>query len=162
MIWRNSTTWRLVIASVALLAAVAVYLFTRQNPPALLEPFQVTSALSGAQTGLLGSAPSFLYTLSVGLLIGVCASTPTGARNHCIAWIVLAFCLEVSQAPGISAMLSDVLGQILPGSVFAGVGPYWNSGVFDLLDLLATAAGGAIALLLLIRLTPEKRSESAR
>jgi hypothetical protein len=121
MIWRKPLTWRLGVAAGAFFAAVAVYLFTRLNLPALLEPFQVTSALSGAYTDLFGSAPSLLYTLSIGLLIGVCASTPVSGRMHCIAWIVLAFCLEVSQAPGISAMFSDGFGGILPVSVFERV-----------------------------------------
>ena len=162
MIWRKPLTWKLGIASIALFAAVAVYLFARLNPPALLEPFQVANSLSGAPAGLFGSAPSFLYTLSIGLLIGICAWTPASGRMHCIAWIVLAFCLEVSQAPGISAILTDTLGSILPVSVFAWVGPYWNSGVFDPLDLFATVAGGAIALLLLTWLTKEKISETAK
>lgn len=160
MIWRNPLNWRLAIASIALFAAVAVYLFTRLNPPALLEPFQVLSTLSGAQAGLFGNAPSFLYTLSFGLLIGVCASTQSSARRHCLSWTGLALVLELSQAEISVASISVLLAEILPDSSWQFVNSYWTRGVFDPLDLLATLLGGAIALAMLIYMPEERASEA--
>jgi len=155
---RNAAlTWRLVTASLALLAAVAVYCFARLNPPVLLEPFQVIHALPGMQSSLFDSAPSLLYTLSLGLFIGCCASTLSSARLHCLIWIGLALCLEISQASIIAQPLSSWLAQILPGSAWELVGPYWMHGVFDPFDLLATIVGGALALSLLTVFTHGER-----
>jgi len=58
--------------------AVAVYCFARLNPPALLGTFQVTYPALAAQTFLFGSAHSFFYTLSIGLLVGACALSLPG------------------------------------------------------------------------------------
>jgi hypothetical protein len=160
MIWRNPVIWRLGIASIALLVAVGIYLFTRLNPPPLLQPFQVTSALSGTQTGLPGSTPSFFYTLSIGLLIGVCASTQSSARLHCLLWTGLALALELSQAEILGIPISVHLAETLPDSIWQLVGPYWTRGVFDPLDLLATLLGGAIALAMLTYMPWEKTSEA--
>ena len=162
MIWRNPITWSLGIAGGALLAAIAVYLFTRLNPPALLEPFQVTSTLSGVRAGLFGSAPSFLYTLSIGLLIGVCASTRSGARKHCLSWTGLALALELSQAEIFTTPISHHLAAILPDPAWQVVGSYWTRGVFDPLDLLATLLGGTIALAILTCMPGEKIGETQR
>ena len=162
MIWRNPITWSLGIAGGALLAAITVYLFTRLNLPALLEPFQVTSTLSGVQSGLVGSAPSFLYTLSVGLLIGICASTQSSARRHCLSWTGLAVVLELSQAEILVTPISHHLAEILPDPAWQVVSSYWTRGVFDPLDLLATMLGGAIALAMLTCMPGEKTGEAQR
>ncbi len=153
-------TWRLGLASLSLMAAVAVYLFLRMNPPALLEPFQVANALAGAQTDLFGSAPSLLYTLSIGLLIGTCISTQSSARLHCLLWIALALILEISQAAVFATSIVAWLAEILPDSVWELVRPYWARGVFDWLDLLAVSIGGAIALAVLTYLPREKSRET--
>jgi hypothetical protein len=145
---------------VALLVAIVVYCFVRLNPPDLLAPFQISSDLLGAQPVLFGSAPSFFYTLALGLLIGTCAVTYASGRLHCLLWVVLVLCLEVSQAPVVSAPLAGWLEGILPNSAFELVVSYWANGVFDPLDLFATIAGGALALALLACLPSEKRSEA--
>ncbi len=160
MIKSNPLTWRIGIASSALLVAIAVYCFVRLNPPDLLVPFQVSSSLLGMQTGLFGSAPSFFYTLALGLLIGACAATQVSGRLHCLLWIVLALCLEVSQVPVVSVPLAGQLEGILPDSAFELVASYWANGVFDPLDLFATIAGGTLALALLAYLSLEKKNET--
>jgi hypothetical protein len=82
-----SLAWKFGIGSLSLLAEVAVYSFARFYPPELLESFQATNSILVAQTELFGSAPSFFYTLALGLFIGACASTLTNARVHCLVWI---------------------------------------------------------------------------
>ena len=154
--------WKIGTAIFALLMAVAVYLFARLNPPALLEPFQITNALPGVQPGIFGSAPSLFYTLSIGLLIGVFASTSASARLHCLVWVGLALCLEISQASIISGPLISWLSTTLPNSAWELFGPYWANGVFDPLDLLATVVGGAIALAVLPYLPREVKDDIDR
>lgn len=63
--------WRLGIASLSLLTAIAVYRFTRFYPPEVLEPFQVAGTDLATYTGTFGSAP-FIYTLALFLIIGAC------------------------------------------------------------------------------------------
>ncbi len=158
----TSITWKIGTAIIALLMAVAVCLFVRLNPPALLEPFQITNTLLGAQSDFFGSAPSLFYTLSIGLLIGVFASTSASGRLHCLIWIGLAMCLEISQASIIAGPLTSWLSTILPNSAWELFGPYWANGVFDPLDLLATMVGGAIALAVLTYLPREVKHDIDR
>ncbi|MBT8436446.1 MAG: hypothetical protein KJP11_03660 [Gammaproteobacteria bacterium] len=155
-------TWKIGTAIFALLMAVAVYLLVRQNPPTLLEPFQITNALLGDQPGIFGSAPSLFYTLSIGLLVGVFASTLASSQLHCLVWIGLALCLEISQASIISIPLVSGLSSILPDSTWELIGPYWANGVFDPLDLLATTVGGVIALAMLTYLPREGKDDVDR
>lgn len=142
--------WRFGIAGTALLAAIAVYCLARIHPPALLTQFQVTGTPFRDFSGVLGSAPSFLYTLVIGLLIGTCASTRASAKIHCSIWIALALLLEISQHPLIAEAVSSRLDGKLNLSVWELIGPYWNHSVFDPLDLVATVAGGVIAMVILI------------
>ena len=148
--------WRVVVAGASLLAAVAVYLFTRIYPPQLLAPLKALNTELAAFTGIFGSAPSFFYTLALGLIIGVFASSRLGAKIHCLIWIVLAILLELSQARIISEQIIAWLSKLLPQSIWAITGPYWTRGVFDPLDLLATFIGGCFVLILLAYLPLEK------
>lgn len=144
------------IACLSLLAAVAVYLIARAYPPEILEPFQATNTDLASQAGIFGSAASLFYTLAVGLVIGVCASGRSSARIHCLFWIGLALCLETFQHSIVSQPFSTWMQSIMPGSIWSLVGPYWIRGTFDPLDLLATLAGGFVALVLLNYLPTEK------
>ncbi len=160
---RNSPlTWRLGIASLSLLVAIAVYCFARLYPPLLLESIKATSPILAAQTGLFGSAPSLFYTLSIGLLVGACAPTLRGARLHCLLWITLALFLELLQLPALSGPLSTWLAGILPETSWEIVRPYWTRGVFDRLDMFATLMGGLIALFLLSRISGSRQDVSDR
>ena len=132
-----------------------MYSFTRIYPPELLVSIQATHPGLAAQTGLFGSAPSFFYTLALGLFIGASASTLTNARIHCLVWIGLAMCLELTQPPIVAEHLSTWLAAILPESTWGLIGPYWMRGVFDPIDLIATLFGGLIALFLITRLPME-------
>ena len=158
----TSMAWKIGTAVIALLMVVAVYLFVRLNPPALLEPFQITNSLLGAQPDFFGSAPSLFYTLSIGLLIGVFASTSASAKLHCLIWIGLALCLEISQASIIAGPLTSWLSTTLPNSAWELFGPYWANGVFDPFDLLATIVGGVIALAVLTYLPREVKDDIDR
>ena len=82
MTGNKTVFWKIGIAGLALLLAVSVYILVRLDPPGLLAPFQVTSSLLGTQPGLFGSAPALFYTLSIGLLVGVFASTPSSGRRQ--------------------------------------------------------------------------------
>jgi hypothetical protein len=141
--------WRLGIASLSLLAAIAVYLFARIYPPELLTPLQAFNGDLAAYKDIFGSAPSFFYTLALGLFVGVCASNHSSAKFHCLVWIGLATLLELSQARIIAEPISAKLSESLPNFIWAIAESYWTRGVFDPLDLLATIVGGTLALVFL-------------
>ncbi len=149
MALNKTMSWRLASAVIALSAAVAVYSLARLQPPALLQPLQATQTALLAHAGLFGSLPSLLFTLAMGLLLAVFAESPAAARLHCSLWTGLALLLELTQHPLIAAPLADRLPGLVNESIWATIGPYWTRGVFDPVDLLATLAGGAIALLLI-------------
>lgn len=148
------------IACLALLFALSVYVFARPSPPDLIAGLHWRSDWLTGYSAYLNSAPSLFYTLAIGLLIGVCVSTRSAALRHCALWIGLAACLELTQAPFIADRLADWLGSILPASVWGAFGPYWQRGVFDPFDLLATFAGGAVAILLLSRFSTGRAYET--
>jgi len=147
--------WRLAIASTALLAAVAVYCLARVYPPQLLTPLQSTIPILAGQAGLFGSAPSFLYIFAIGLIVSSCASTPASARTHCLIWLGLALLLEISQHPAIAQPLVLWFADTLSVSAWEFIEAYWNQGVFDPLDMIATVAGGLAALIILHCLSTE-------
>ena len=151
----KTLVWRFGIASAALLAAVSVYCLARIYPPELLAPFQTSHSIFTDQTGLFGSAPSFLYTLAIGMLVGSCASVQAGARMHCLIWIGLALLLEITQHPVIAESIVSWLENTLDVSTWELIGPYWARGAFDPLDIIATVAGGIIALAILTRFPAE-------
>jgi hypothetical protein len=139
-----------------LLAAVAVYCFARNNPPEIFAPWAATNSIIASYTSVFGSAPSFFYTLAVGLVIGVCASSRSSAKFHCLIWTGLALCLELSQHQIIAESVSTWIRNNLSGSIWTLIGPYWSRGVYDPLDLLATFTGGVIASYLLTHSPLEK------
>ena len=141
--------WRLGIAGTALFAAVAIYCLARIYPPELLAPFKITIPILAGQTGLFGSAPSFFYTFAIGLIVGTFASSPASAKLHCLNWLGLAVLLEISQHPMIAKHLASWLADTLSISTWEMISLYWNRGVFDPLDLIATVVGGLAVLALL-------------
>lgn len=151
---------RLFVACFSLSAAISVYFFARINPPDILIPFASTNISLASYTNIFGSAPSFLYTLACGLVIGACASSQPNASFHCVAWVVLCLLLEISQFHLISARLATWLSGIMPEPVWSLIGPYWFRGVFDPIDLLATIAGGLLTLMLVMHLPSEIRHAS--
>jgi len=124
----NLSAWPPVLAGLCLSLAIAVYCLARSHPPEFFSPFLATRSELVALTGIFGSAPSFLYTLALGLLIGFCAPR-SSAKFHCLAW--------------------TGLGMLLPASSQQLVGSYWMRGVFDPADLLATLVGGLLATILI-------------
>ena len=155
MVKKEATAWALGIASLSLLASISIYSFARLHPPEILESLQATYPVLAAQTAFHGNAPSFFYTLALALFIGALASTPGSARRHCLIWIGLAICLELSQHPIVAGDLSTWLEAVLPGSAWEYIGSYWARGVFDRLDLIATLSGGFISMVLLTYLHRE-------
>ena len=145
---KPSLLCKLGIAGLSLLAAIAVYVLVRPYPPELLGSVSLNLAYPAGFTGLLGSAPSFFYTLAFGLFIGAIA------RNfwHCLAWILLVLLLELSQLQYFAAKITYWLQDLLSERAWHFIGPYWSRGTFDPLDMLAALAGGLIALFLVTRL----------
>lgn len=139
--------WGLVVALASLAAAVAVYDLARALPPAPLEALQVSDFHLPLPALVAGSAPSFFFTLAFGILIGI-AAVPATATRHCLTWIAIACVLESSQWPAAATSAASWLGGLLPGSVWRMTATYWTAGTFDVSDLAATLAGGALALLL--------------
>ena len=145
--------WKLFVALASFIAAVSVYCFARIYPPEILSSIQAVDYGFATHTLIFGSAPSFFYTLALGLVIGVCASSRSSARLHCLIWIVLCFLLEISQHAVPSALIMAWLPDAIPESSWNLFGPYWAQGVFDPIDLMATFVGGLIALALITRLS---------
>ena len=148
--------FKLGIASASFFAAVLVYSFARIYTPEILSSIQATHPELAAQTGLFGSAPSFFYTLALGVLIGVCASNRSTAILHCFLWIGLSLCMELTQHHIFTESLFTWFPGVLPESTWRLIGPYWTRGVFDLIDLVATLIGGSIAIALIAYLPKEK------
>jgi len=152
---QNCPAWLLIVAGCCLSLAVAVYCLARSHPPQLLSPLLATRGELVALGGIFGSAPSFLYTLALGLVIGLCSTARKAARLHCLAWTGLCLLLEVSQHAELAPRVLARLGDLLPVSSLQLVGPYWSRGVFDPADLLATLAGGLLATALIWHTTEQ-------
>lgn len=149
----NQFIRQLGIAGLSLLAASAIYIFTRASPPALLSPFTLFDGDYVSRSGVFGSAPSFLYTLAICLVIGAIAASYATARNLCLVWVVLALLLELSQAQAFAVLIVDWLTEYLPANLLAMVESYWARGTLDPLDLLATLLGGSAALVYIQTIT---------
>lgn len=150
--------WRLGIASLSLLAAVAVYCFARFYPPEVLEPFKVVGIGLAAYPAIFGSAPSFFYTLALCLIIAAYASNRSTAILHCFLWVGLSLFLELTQHSIFAGPFSIWFPRVLPESVWYLIGPYWTRGVFDPVDLVATFIGGLIAMSLIRNLTGKEEN----
>jgi hypothetical protein len=148
--------WKLGVAVLSLTAAVSVYCFARINPPEIFLPFQATNHVLASFDDIFGSAPSFFYTLALGLVVGVGASSHISAKLHVLIWTGLCSSLELTQIPVLSKALMTSLPGMLPEQAWQLVGPYWQRGIFDPVDLLATLFGGLIALSLVTRLPTDK------
>jgi len=146
-----------IVAGFALSLAIAVYCFARGNPPQVMSALLPVRAEPAAFASLFASAPSFLYTLALAIVIGMVAAERRRAMFHCLTWTLLALLLEVSQHPQIATAFASRLAGTLPETVWLVFAPYWTRGVFDPLDLAATLAGGLVALALLARLPAEVR-----
>ena len=155
----NTLFWRFGIAGAALLAAVAVYCLARIYPPELLSPFQATDPLLAEQTALFGSAPSLFYTFAIGLFVGTFASSRASAKRHCLNWLGIALLLEISQHPFVAIPLASWLADTLFISIWEIIGPYWEHGVFDPQDIIATVIGGLTALTILTFFSTGHRDE---
>ena len=108
---------------------------------------------------LFGSAPSLFYTLTIGLLLGVISADHGRGQLHCLTWTGIALMLELTQIPHIAGLFVAVI-ESFPGFVADLVTPYWATGTFDPVDLLATLVGGMTALGILRFIPTEKEDAS--
>jgi hypothetical protein len=152
---------RLIFACLSMLAAIAVYLLLRIDAPMLFQPLQAADAVLSAPGVITGCAPSFLYTLAIGLCFGACAPSAMAARWHCVGWSVLALLLEFSQVPVVATAIGGALPSLLPAPASSLIAPYWEHGVFDWLDIVATVLGGGLALISIRYLPGRRKHESA-
>lgn len=155
MSYKKTLTWGIGLTTASFAAAMGVYILARGNPPAIIEPFRATIPSLAEHGGVFGSAPSLLFTLAVAILIGIVAGTRNKAMAHCLAWVLLACCLELSQHASVASIIVDSAADILPASIWHYLGAYWVRGYFDPLDLVATLLGGALAVVALNRLPTE-------
>ena len=146
----RNQAWIVVCASLSI--GIAVYCLARANPPEIFTSIRATSDHLVAMSATFGSAPSFFYTLALGLLILMSAPSRGSVKLHFIAWTGLCLLLEVSQYPTISMWISGRLSNLIFESGLDLFGHYWLRGVFDPLDLLATFAGGLVAFVLAMQL----------
>ena len=144
----NFPAWLPILSGLSLSLAIAVYCLARSYPPEIFSPFLATRNELIAFSGVFGSAPSFLYTLALGLVIGSCVASRS-ARFHCLAWTGLCMLLEVSQHPDLATRILPWLGEWLSASSLQLISPYWARGIYDTNDLLATLAGGLLATILI-------------
>jgi len=141
---------RVLIALGALAAAIAVYSFARPMPPLILARLHTADHLTSLPVWLTGSAPAFLYTLAICLLMS--AAAPGRATRHCIAWTGVAVCLELAQHPGLAMKVEQWLAPNLPGAIWQSTASYWTTGTFDPVDLAATCLAGLLAVFLTRRI----------
>ncbi len=158
----TATIWKLSLAILALIAGIAVYVFLRQHPPALFAPLQIPTGFSDGSRAIFGSAPAFLHTFAICLLIGACVSSLSSALGHGLLWIAIALGFEFSQSVAVASRITGWLDGLLPDGVLEIVIPYWSRGVFDPLDIAAILAGGAIALYLQIIFARRQASHADR
>lgn len=140
----GNTTLRLGIAASSLTLALAVYVFAREYPPAIIESLQIPAPWLLEHGRLFGSAPSLFYTLAFGLLLGVISAEPRRGQLHCLVWTAIALLLELTQAPEVAGTFIAAFDRLPPVAADL-LTPYWKNGTFDPVDLLATLLGGASA-----------------
>jgi len=147
---RSATAGGLILA-----LAVSVYWLGRAYPPALVQALPQLPLPRPAAGALLGSAPSLLFTLGIGLLLGALAAGAAAARRHLLVWTTLAAGLELAQHPLVAGAVAGRPQEVLPAAAWRFMQAYWLRGVFDPLDLFACLAGGLLAAVLCQRFSTE-------
>lgn len=135
-------------AGLILALAVSVYWLGRAYPPELVGALPTLPLPRPAPSALLGSAPSLLFTLGIGLLLGAVSANAAAARRHLLCWTALAAGLELAQHPLLAGPFAALLQDGLPHGAWRFMQAYWMRGVFDPLDLFACLAGGLLAAVL--------------
>jgi hypothetical protein len=138
-----------VVGSMALMLGAAVYLVARGSGTSWLP----AGLGRDPWPALTGALPALWHTLAFALL----AAAAAGATRRALAWsagawTVIGVGFELTQHPRVAVALWPHPGEIagsgaLPAAQ-ALLARYGHLGTFDPLDLVATAAGGSLALLL--------------
>lgn len=149
----QTSVFLLAIGLIALAAGVLVYLTDRNaSSVALLPGITVL-----AKTAVFGSAggwlPSLLHPFAFSLFgAAACPANTAPPYWICVAWFSTNALFEIAQHPGANAAVAEAITDIL--------GPIWLThmlsnyvlhGTFDVLDLVAAAAG-ALAAAAVLRL----------
>jgi hypothetical protein len=141
----------LVIAIMALVVGLLVYMADRVAAPPLLLP-AFARLDTGALFGGVGQwLPSFVHPFAFGLLTAAVLPPRSAWRyGACAAWGVVNVAFEVGQHPSISphlaAALHDAFGSSPPARALAN---YFVLGTFDRADVVAAVLGALAAAALL-------------
>ncbi len=145
----------IVVAALALAAGVGVYLLDRPPGSAYLLPLSWSLYGSGQRFfgSLGGSLPSLLHAFCFSILSSLVLPRTIGwAALACGGWGLLETLLEVGQHPSLAPILATLIGdrfQQIP--VLDHLGPYFNHGVFDPVDVVFGLCGAAFAFIVVCR-----------
>lgn len=142
------------LACLVLVVGSAVYVLDRGSGSiAFLPPGWTGVGHPGAVFGPVGQwLPSLAHSFAFGLLLGIWPRRQSLRVMACLAWTLIAVAFELGQLPAVSHAAGALLAGPLSQLPFAeAVSASLRHGRFDLLDLVATLVGGALAIGLLIR-----------
>jgi len=153
----------LLLAGLALLLGLLVYLADRRAAGALLLP-RFAALGSGPIFGVIAQwLPSFIHPFAFSLLSAAAMRQPLAAPRTfygaCAFWWAVNLAFELAQHPRFSAPLADALQSGLgQGAVTAAISRYLLHGRFDWGDIAALSAGAlaAAALLGLLQSTEDE------
>lgn len=147
----------------AIAVGVSVYLFDRDWGSAyFLAALGEHAAPAGAQSvfGLLGSQlPSFAHVYGFILLTaGILSLWRWTHPWVCLGWFATDSLFELLQLPSVAPHLEPLAQAFAGFPILDNVAPYAFQGHFDVLDLLAVAAGSVAAYLTIVCYQAEKHS----
>jgi len=152
-----------VIALLSLLLGTLVYITARAPGTTGFLPASWNMPLTWPQAApaLAGSLPTFFHTLTFCLLFSLIAGTRLRTTVWiCLLWLTIEIAFEVGQYPQLSTWLTEHLPSWFAHTLLLNqIGPYFITGIFDPLDLIAATAGAILALTLIAVMIPEKEAE---
>ncbi len=91
-----------------------------------------------------GSLPSFAHVFAFSLLTALLLGGGAGRTGlACAFWAVVDGLFELGQLPALALAATPLTDRLAGLPVLGNLGPYLQRGQFDVLDLLAIAAGAA-------------------
>ncbi len=147
---RGLAPW--LMAAAALVAGIAVYLLARDwTTVYLLQDFaRFGPATAGPGLGPFGgSLPSFTHAFAFSLItVLVLPPAASNATRACAGWALVDGVFEIGQLPALAQLLCNTASGWAGIPLLENVGPYFERGRFDGLDLVAIALGCGCAWLI--------------
>lgn len=143
----RTSTLQAVLAGVALVVGLLVYVADRaSSPPVAIPAFALLA--TGPLFGTLGQwLPSFVHPFAFSLLMA--AAGPAGARpcyGACGFWWMVNVAFEAGQHPSLRAPLAEILATGLgDGPPGRWLPAYFLNGAFDVGDIAAATLGALAA-----------------